>query len=69
MRQLSLALAALVALSVILFVTLTPEGGLAWNNPLAALSLGLIGLGLCKASHGWMAASSSVRGATARTEQ
>lgn len=37
--------------SVILYCVFSPQDGVMFQGPMAALSLGVIGLGLCKESH------------------
>jgi hypothetical protein len=51
MKLFGILLAWCALSAVIIYGVMSPEHGLMFKNPLAAMSLGLIGLGLCMESH------------------
>ncbi len=59
MKSFGILLAWAALCGVIVYGVMSPEHGLMFQNPLAAMSLGMVGLGLCLESRKHFKAASS----------
>lgn len=50
MKRIGILLAWAALVGVVVYGVMSPEHGLMFKNPLAAMSLGMVGLGLCMES-------------------
>jgi len=47
MKAIAISVTWTCAAAAAIYMVVSPDGGIAYGNPLTAVSLGLIGLGLC----------------------